>query len=293
MVKFDRSQVCDILEPGDAVEITVAGVGEGFRFVGTDTIRIISEGKRHRHQNAVSDLSVFASTASSPHTGTLYFYHLDHLGTPQAMTDENGEVVWKADYQPFGEADVTVGDVENKFRFPGQYYDAETELHYNWHRYYDPKTGRYLRHEPFNIAHLRILSQTKHSKDRIKHTAFYNDRLFHPALLNPYGYSVNNPGMFYDPDGNIVLCAAAAAGYITYTGFALIGDVIITGALIYTYQHWIESTVQPDPPPPYQPGIHERCMLRCKIKHPCNLLKRAGCYTLCVLGGIFDALHNP
>jgi len=151
MVKFDRSQVCDILEPGDAVEITVEGAGEGFRFVGADTIRVISEGKRNRHQNAESDLSIFASTATYPHTGTLYFYHLDHLGTPQVMTDENGEVVWKADYQPFGTVDVTVSDVENTFRFPGQYYNNETELHYNYHRLYDPKTGRYLTPDPIGL----------------------------------------------------------------------------------------------------------------------------------------------
>ena len=58
------------------------------------------------------------------------------------MTNSIGTVVWEADYFPFGKATVDEdpdGDgfnVMNNIRFPGQYYDQETELHYNWYRYY-------------------------------------------------------------------------------------------------------------------------------------------------------------
>ena len=81
----------------------------------------------------------------------VYYYVNDHLGTPQKVIDENGAVVWSADYRPFGGVDITVSDVENHFRFAGQYYDHESELHYNYHRYYDPKIGRYLRADPIGI----------------------------------------------------------------------------------------------------------------------------------------------
>jgi len=74
--------------------------------------------------------------------GNVYFYHNDHLGTPQKMTDSGGGVVWVADYLPFGRANVNLGTIENNLRFPGQYYDQETGLHYNYHRYYDPGIGR-------------------------------------------------------------------------------------------------------------------------------------------------------
>jgi len=83
----------------------------------------------------------------------VYFYHNDRLGTPELMTDLNKMQVWKADYDAFGEAAVDpASTVVNNFRFPGQYYDAETGLHYNLHRYYDPKTGRYLTPDPIGLA---------------------------------------------------------------------------------------------------------------------------------------------
>jgi uncharacterized protein RhaS with RHS repeats len=58
--------------------------------------------------------------------------HNDHLGTPQKMTDSSGTVVWAADYKPFGEVTITVSTITNNLRFPGQYYDAETGLNYNY-----------------------------------------------------------------------------------------------------------------------------------------------------------------
>jgi RHS repeat-associated protein len=80
----------------------------------------------------------------------VYYFHNDQLGTPQPMSDATGRKVWEAEYEPFGKATVNQdpdGDgqiVINNLRFPGQYYDAETGLHYNYHRDYDPTTGRYL-----------------------------------------------------------------------------------------------------------------------------------------------------
>jgi len=62
-------------------------------------------------------------------------------------------VVWDADYFPFGEANVNPNsNVVNNFRFAGQYFDAETGLHYNYHRYYNPATGRYLTPDPIGLT---------------------------------------------------------------------------------------------------------------------------------------------
>ncbi|MCP4043056.1 MAG: hypothetical protein GY731_14060, partial [Gammaproteobacteria bacterium] len=80
-----------------------------------------------------------------------YFYHNDHLDTPQQLTDLQGNIVWQAQYDSFGQVQISTELVTNNFRFPGQYYDAESGLYYNWYRYYNPKTGRYLIADPIGL----------------------------------------------------------------------------------------------------------------------------------------------
>jgi RHS repeat-associated protein len=82
----------------------------------------------------------------------VYFYHNDHLGTPQKMTDFSGAVVWSADYKPFGEVNITTNTITNNLRFPGQYYDAETGNNYNYFRDYNPMIGRYIEADPIGQA---------------------------------------------------------------------------------------------------------------------------------------------
>ena len=105
-----------------------------------------------------------------------YWFVNDHLGTPQKMVDEAGSVVWAAAYAPFGEARVYSDEITNNLRFPGQYYDVETGLHYNWHRYYDPVTGRYWTPDPIGLD----------------------------GGLNVYAYAGNDPVDFIDPLGLFV-----------------------------------------------------------------------------------------
>jgi RHS repeat-associated protein len=84
-------------------------------------------------------------------TEIVSYFHNDHLGTPLILTNDNQIIVWKAAYTPFGGADISVQTVENPFRLPGQYYDSETGLHYNYFRYYDPTTGRYVTPDPIGL----------------------------------------------------------------------------------------------------------------------------------------------
>ncbi|TGO02096.1 hypothetical protein PN36_30560 [Candidatus Thiomargarita nelsonii] len=107
--------------------------------------------------------------------GGVYFWFLnDHLGTPQKIVDEQGVVVWEGVYEAFGKARVDVEVVESNLRFAGQYFDFESGLHYNFHRFYDPEVGRYFRVDPV-------------------------------WAVNLYGYVNGNPISSIDPEGKWII----------------------------------------------------------------------------------------
>jgi RHS repeat-associated protein len=67
------------------------------------------------------------------------------------MTDSTGTTVWSARTEPFGVAAISTQTIVNNLRLPGQYYDAETGLHYNYFRDYDPGVGRYVESDPIGL----------------------------------------------------------------------------------------------------------------------------------------------
>ena len=92
---------------------------------------------------------LFLKTARSGQTTAEYFYSQnDHLGTPQQLISQDGEMVWAQRAEAFGKTTVVLDTVTNNLRFPGQYYDQETNTHYNYFRDYDPNQGRYVQKDP-------------------------------------------------------------------------------------------------------------------------------------------------
>ena len=93
----------------------------------------------------------------------LYHYHNDHLGTPNELTNQQGEVIWLADYQAWGNTAKVVwreeklgqlqvsADELQPIRFQGQSFDVETGLHYNRFRYYDPDLGMFVSRDPIGL----------------------------------------------------------------------------------------------------------------------------------------------
>ena len=90
--------------------------------------------------------------------GDVYNYSIytDHLNSPRLITDSSGRNRWEWKIDSFGagapnEDPSGVGTFTFNLRFPGQYYDAETGLHYNYFRDYDPSVGRYVESDPIGL----------------------------------------------------------------------------------------------------------------------------------------------
>ncbi|WP_240662795.1 RHS repeat-associated core domain-containing protein [Streptomyces sp. WAC 06738] len=77
----------------------------------------------------------------------------DLVGSPTELAGEDGSIAWHARSTLWGATtwnrDATA---YTPLRFPGQYFDPETQLHYNFHRHYDPDTGRYTTPDPLGLA---------------------------------------------------------------------------------------------------------------------------------------------
>ncbi len=92
--------------------------------------------------------------------GQVYIYWLDHLGTPQEITNEAGELVWQVALKAWGGiGSVLVEQVGNNLRFQGQYHDVETGLHYNRFRHYDPAVGCFVNQDPIGLLGSEILAR--------------------------------------------------------------------------------------------------------------------------------------
>jgi len=131
-------------------------------------------------------IRVMGTGGSTPTAPGLSYVHTDRLGTPQVLTDANQAITWQADYQPFGKVAITTAQVQNNVRFPGQYFDEETGLHYNYFRDYDPTIGRYIQSDPIGLD----------------------------GGMNTYTYALNQPTRYTDAQGLFVplvipgICAA-------------------------------------------------------------------------------------
>ncbi len=162
----------------------------------------------------LSIITLFSVSAAQAAT---YFFHTDHLGTPQVLSDKDQNVVWQGEYSPFGDVTETTRAVEQNLRFPGQYFDNETGLYYNYFRDYDPSIGRYVQSDPIGI-----IGNTQSATTDIESmlTAFkQGGKSLFMGLNHLYTYTANNPIIYSDPTGeslSSVLITAGLTGLIVY-----------------------------------------------------------------------------
>lgn len=129
--------------------------------------------------NFVPLVSVAASvTVTGSVTQQINYIHTDHLNTPRLITNQAQQAVWRWDHaEPFGTYPASdnpsgLGAFEFNLRFPGQYFDKETNTHYNYYRDYDPSIGRYVESDPIGLR----------------------------GGVNTYAYVKNNPLSWIDTD---------------------------------------------------------------------------------------------
>jgi RHS repeat-associated protein len=96
----------------------------------------------------------------SPADTEINYVYTDQIDRPWMVTTTANVLRWRWDTEPFGSTPPNanpsgVGYFGFPLRFPGQYYDAETGLHYNYYRDYDPQTGRYLQPDPIGAVLFR------------------------------------------------------------------------------------------------------------------------------------------
>jgi RHS repeat-associated protein len=111
---------------------------------------------------------------------SVYYVHTDHLNTPRRISrPSDNAILWRWDSDPFGttaandDADGDTIAFTYHHRFPGQYLDDETGLHYNYFRDYDAVTGRYIQSDPIGLL----------------------------GGINTYQYVASNPVLFVDALG--------------------------------------------------------------------------------------------
>jgi len=160
---------------------------------------------------AGKEIAEYSTDVADSNTAKVSYLTADHLGSPRINTDQNGAIIARHDYMPFGEeidgtggrtTGLNYGDDTIRKQFTGYERDRETDLDFAQARFFSSLAGRFT--SPDERAGKRVDPQT----------------------LNRYVYARNNPHLYVDPAGEeLVVTGDRSEDYIRYlseaTGYAL------------------------------------------------------------------------
>jgi len=134
-----------------------------------------------------------------------FYYHGDHLGSSNMITDSYGAVYQHLEYFPYGESWIEEGGSHGGnltgYKFTGKELDPETGLYYYGARYYDPVLSKWISADQFLDKYLPTGGQVSQLPGM--------GGIYNPLNLGLYSYSHQNPIKYMDPDGNSVDSALA------------------------------------------------------------------------------------
>jgi len=193
--------------------------------------------------------------------GAIYYYYTDPAGTPFVMTDLSGNVVWKADYMPFGEDYQITSTHKNDKMFVGKEKDKETGFYYFGARYMRPEIGRFLSPDPGGAVDVkktakigvddktgRIVVDPKTRNINVKN-------IENPQRLNLYAYGLNNPYRYIDPVGRDV---TIVINRTTYTPNSIVSTITVNSTVANsTFSGYtLENRIPSNPNLPVPPGTY-------------------------------------
>ncbi len=133
-----------------------------------------------------------------------FYYHPDHLGSAQLVTDPAGKKYEHMEYTPYGELwmeETTEAVSKTPFRFTAKEMDEETGLYYFGARYMNPRTGMWISADPAMEQYLPAAPVDGEARNLNANLPGMGGA-FNPVNLAAYHYSGNNPIRFIDPNGN-------------------------------------------------------------------------------------------
>lgn len=144
-----------------------------YAYIGTETL-YEKEGSTSIDYIYAGSLRIAKVTSLS----TVKYYHTDHLGSTRLVTSSTKSIIFSDGYQPFGPDNGTpTGSEAERHKFTGKPYGSNSELYYNFQRWYDPSIGRFISQDPIG------------------------GQLSDPQSHNRYVYVSNSPTVLTDPSG--------------------------------------------------------------------------------------------